>query len=54
MTNDEQILVNEIRAELEAMIRRYSMHIAIRDRMLGDIKQLKQENELLRAHIKLN
>jgi hypothetical protein len=54
MTNEEQILINEIRTELDGMIRRYSMHLEIHDRILKDLKQLKQENELLRAHIKLN
>jgi hypothetical protein len=54
MTDREREMIDEIRAELDGMIRRYSLHLEIQNRIFADLKQLKQENELLRAHIKLN
>lgn len=54
MTKEEEFLVNEIREELDAMVRRYTMHIQIRDRLLDELKQLREENKLLRAHTTAN
>ncbi len=54
MTKEEEFLVNEIREELEAMVRRYTMHIQIRDRLLEELKQLREENKLLKLHTTAN
>ena len=54
MTKEEESLVNEIREELEAMVRRYTLHIEIRNRLLSELKELKEENERLKLAATLN
>jgi hypothetical protein len=54
MTKKEKAIYNELKAEIDALIRQYTMLLETREIVLKEARELRRENVLLRAAQKLN
>lgn len=54
MTQEERTLVGEIKAEIDSLLRQYSLMVDTRAEIVKELKEVRAENEMLKAQIKLN
>ena len=48
MTKDERALVDEIKAEIDALARQYVLLLKTREALVKEVRQLRAENDLLK------
>ncbi len=49
MTKEEQALVDEIKGDIQFFVRQYQMLVDTREIMAKELKELREENRLLKA-----
>ena len=54
MTKDEKLLVDELKKDIQFFVRQYSLFVEVREVMMKELKELREENKMLNAHIKAN
>ena len=54
MTKKEKQLCTELREEISALIRQYTLFIDTRELLLKELRELRTENRLLKASQQLN
>ncbi len=54
MNKDEKLLVDELNNDIQFFVRQYSLFVEVRGVMIKELKELREENKLLKAHARLN
>ncbi len=54
MTKQERELIDEVRLQVQGLLEQYTYLLKIQATMVDEIRNLRVENEKLKAHIKLN
>ena len=54
MTKEETDLVEELRLEIASLLKQYQLFLGTRELMLQEIRTLREENEKLKIHSRLN